>query len=165
MARRKNQNQPKVAISSTQKAIRVPRKAIAELVAFVSSAEGYPVADADIAVVDSAKMAELNRRYLRHSGATDVLSFDLSEAPRIGLSVQLIVCGDVAAAEAFCRGLTPARELLLYVLHGLLHVMGYEDESIRGSVRMQARQEELLEQFLNRPPRGPKAGRKERPRR
>jgi probable rRNA maturation factor len=88
-----------------------------------------------------------------------VLSFDLSEAPKIGLSVQLIVCGDVAAAEAASRGLTPARELLLYVLHGLLHVMGYEDESIRGSVRMQARQEELLEQFLNRP------GRKERPRR
>jgi probable rRNA maturation factor len=159
MAQRKNQNQPKVAISSTQKAIRVPRKMIADLVVFVSSAEGYRIADADIAVVDSAKMAELNRRYLRHSGATDVLSFDLSEAPKIGLSVQLIVCGDVAAAEADSRGLTPVRELLLYVVHGLLHLMGYEDESIRGSVRMQARQEELLEQFLNRP------GRKESSRR
>jgi probable rRNA maturation factor len=159
MAQRKNQNQPKVAISSTQKAIRVPRKGIADLVAFVSSAEGYRIADADIAVVDSAKMAELNRRYLRHAGATDVLSFDLSETPKIGLSVQLIVCGDVAAAEAGSRGLTPVRELLLYVVHGLLHLMGYEDESIRGSVRMQARQEELLEQFLNRP------GRKENSRR
>jgi probable rRNA maturation factor len=148
MAQRKNRKQPKVAISSTQKALRVGRKAIAELVAFVSAAEGYPIADADIAVVDSAKMAELNRRYLRHSGATDVLSFDLSEAPKIGLSVQLIVCGDVAAAEAAARGLTPSRELLLYVVHGLLHVMGYEDESIRGSVRMRARQEELLAQFL-----------------
>ena len=159
MAQRKNRKQPKVAISSTQKALRVPRKAIAELVAFVSSAQGYRVADADIAVVDSAKMAELNRRHLRRSGATDVLSFDLSEAPKAGLSVQLIVCGDVAAAEAASRGLTGRRELLLYVVHGLLHVMGHEDESIRGSVRMRARQEELLEQYLHRP------ARNERPRR
>jgi len=159
MAQRKNRNQPRVAISSAQKALRVPRKTIAELVAFVSSAEGYPIADADIAVVDSGKMAELNRRYLRHAGATDVLSFDLSQAPKAGLSVQLIVCGDVAASEAARRGLTPARELLLYVAHGLLHLMGHEDESIRGSVRMQTRQEELLKQFLNCP------GRKAKPRR
>jgi probable rRNA maturation factor len=159
MAQRKDPNQPKVTISSTQKAMRVPREMIAKLVAFVASAEGCRVADADIAVVDSARMAELNRRYLRHAGTTDVMSFDLSEAPKTGLSVQLIVCGDVAAAEAASRGLTPQRELLLYVVHGLLHVTGHEDESIRGSVRMRARQEELLEQFLNRP------GRKERPRR
>ncbi len=146
----KNQDSPKVAISSAQKAIRVPRKRIAELVAFVAQADRCRVADVDIAVVDSAKMAELNRRYLRCAGATDVLSFDLSEAPKIGLSVQLIVCGDLAATEAATRGLTPARELMLYIVHGLLHVMGYEDQSVRGSVRMQARQEELLDQFLAR---------------
>ena len=118
--------------------------------AFVAAAEGYPVADADIAVVDSAKMAELNRRYLRHAGATDVLSFDLSQAPKQGLSVQLIVCGDVAVAQAASRGLKPRCELLLYIVHGLLHVMGYEDQSIRGAVRMNARQEELLEEYLGR---------------
>lgn len=141
-------NSPKVAISSAQKAIRVPRKRISELVAFVAKAEGCRIADVDIAVVDSARMAELNRRYLRHAGDTDVLSFDLSEAPKTGLSVQLIVCGDLAATEAAARGLKPARELMLYVVHGLLHLMGYDDQSVRGSVRMQARQEELLEQFL-----------------
>lgn len=143
-------NVPKVAISSTQKAIRVPRKRIVELVAFVAEIEGCRIGDVDIAVVDSAKMAELNRRYLRHAGTTDVLSFDLSESPKAGLSVQLIVCGDVARTEAAARGLKPARELMLYVVHGLLHMMGYEDQSVRGSVRMQARQEEILDQFLAR---------------
>jgi len=138
---------PRVAISSSQRAMRVPRKAIAELVAFVAEAEGYPVADADIAVVDRGRIAELNRRYLRHAGATDVLSFDLSQGPARGLSVQIIVCGDVAVAEAAARNTTARRELLLYVVHGLLHVMGYEDQSVRGSVAMQARQEELLKQF------------------
>ncbi len=146
----KKTDSPKVAISSTQKAIRVPRKRIAELVVFVANTEGCRVGDVDIAVVDSAKMAELNRRYLRHAGTTDVLSFDLSESPKAGLSVQLIVCGDLAVTEAAARGLKPTRELMLYIVHGLLHVMGYEDQSVRGSVRMQARQEELLDQFLAR---------------
>ncbi len=146
----KKTDSPKVAISSTQKAIRVPRKRIAALVDFVARAQGCRVVDVDLAVVDSAKMAELNRRYLRHAGATDVLSFDLSESPKAGLSVQLIVCGDLAVTEAAARNLKPTRELMLYIVHGLLHVMGYEDQSTRGSVRMQARQEELLEQFLTR---------------
>jgi len=146
----RKKDSPKVAISSAQKAIRVPRKRIAELAAFVAEAEGCRLADVDIAVVDSARMAELNRRYLRHAGATDVLSFDLSDASSAGLSVQLIVCGDLARTEAARRGLRPTHELMLYVVHGLLHVMGYEDKSARGSVRMQARQEELLERFLAR---------------
>jgi len=146
----KKKDSPKVAISSAQKAIRVPRKRIAELAAFVAKAEGCRIGDVDIAVVDSARMAELNRRYLRHAGATDVLSFDLSEPQSAGLSVQLIVCGDLAVTEAAARGLRPADELMLYVVHGLLHVMGYEDQSVGGSAGMQARQEELLEQFLAR---------------
>lgn len=150
MAKRKKHGAPRVAISSSQRAMRVPRKAIGELVAFVADAEGYPVADADIAVMDRAEIAELNRRYLRHAGATDVLSFDLSEAPTLGLSVQIIVCGDVAVAEAAARNIPARNELLLYVIHGLLHVMGYEDKSIRGAARMRARQEELLAEYLSR---------------
>ena len=151
MAKPTKRGGPKVAICSTQRAMRVPRKAIAELVTRVAEAEGCCVADADVAVVDAARMAELNRRYLRHAGATDVLSFDLSEAPTAGLSVQIIVCGDVAVAEAAARGIPARDELLLYVIHGLLHVMGYEDQSVRGAARMRARQDELLAEFGRRP--------------
>ncbi|MGA2266693.1 MAG: rRNA maturation RNase YbeY [Phycisphaerae bacterium] len=148
---------PKVLISSSQRAVRVPRKKIAELVGFVARREGARVAEVDLAVVAADEIAGLNRRYLGHGGATDVLSFDLSEAGRPsaasgvergGLSVQLVICGDVTAAQAAARGLAVQRELLLYVVHGLLHQMGYEDSSIRGAAKMHARQEELLEEFL-----------------
>lgn len=142
-----------MTISSTQKAVRVPRKRIAELVGFVASAEGVPVAELDLAVVGAAEIALHNKRFLSHVGPTDVLGFDLSEAGRGGLSVQLIVCGDVAAAEAAARGLPKQRELMLYVVHGLLHMMGHEDQSIRGAAKMHAREEELLREFLSRRPR------------
>jgi len=138
----------RVRICSRQRAVRVPRKQIAALTAFAARAEGTAVADVDVAVVCSREIAGLNRRYLHHGGPTDVLSFDLSEGPRRGLSGQIVVCGDVAARQGPLHGQSVRRELLLYVLHGLLHLMGYEDRTVRGAVRMHAREEEILDAFL-----------------
>lgn len=122
-----------------------------ELVDFVARREGTRVAEVDLAIVGAGEIASLNRRYLSRTAATDVLSFDLSESGRGGLCVQLVVCGDVAASQAAARGLSAQRELMLYVVHGLLHQMGYEDESIRGAAKMRAREDELLAEFLRRP--------------
>jgi len=152
--------QPRIAICSSQRAVRIPRKDIAELVEFVAAGEGAPVAEADIAFVDAAEMAALHRRHLGHAGPTDVLSFDLSDADRRGIVAQLVICGDIAAKEAAARGIPPRRELMLYIIHGLLHLMGYEDQSVRGAARMLARQEELLAAFLARPARGRTASRR-----
>lgn len=141
------QSKPKVAISSSQKALRVPRRRIDRLVAFVAAAEGMRLAEVDLAIVPNGQIASLNRRYLRHAGPTDVLSFDLSEGGG-GLVAQLVVCGDVAVRQARLRHIPPQRELMLYVVHGLLHLMGYEDQTVRGAARMHAREEELLRAFL-----------------
>lgn len=128
--------------------MRVPRKQLAELVQFVAKREGVRLGQVDISIVSSREVAQLNRRFLRHAGATDVISFDLSDMDVPGLSVQLVICAEVAIQQARARNLKPQHELMLYVVHGLLHQMGYEDESIRGGVKMQARQEELLKEFL-----------------
>jgi len=139
---------PNVLICSSQKAVRVPRKRIAELVAFVGGRSGARIAEIDLAVVTGSEMAALNRRYLSHAYQTDVLSFDLSDSRVDGLRAQIIVCGDVAARQGRLRRHGPQRELMLYVVHGLLHLLGYDDASVRGAARMHARQEELLEDFL-----------------
>ena len=145
---------PVVRICSMQKTLRVPRRKITDIVAFVARCEGVRVLEADVAVVCGEEMARLNEQYLGHAGATDVLSFDLSDAsdPRAGLSAQIIVCGDLAAAEAAKRNISTRRELLLYVVHALLHLMGYDDTDPRAAARMRARQAELLEAFGRQPP-------------
>jgi len=140
---------PAVRICSSQPSLRVPRRKIADLVAFVARAEHAAVLEVDVAVVGADEMAHLNRRYHGYVGATDVLSFDLSDDGDAALSAQIIVCADVALEEAAKRGLRPQREMLLYVLHGLLHLLGYDDTSRPKARRMQARQAELLEQFLS----------------
>ena len=130
--------------------MRVPRKRLAELMKFVAEREGTRLAEVDLAVVGSDEIASLNRGYLRHAGPTDVLSFDLSDSSACGICVQLVVCGDVALEQARARGLSPQRELMLYVVHGLLHVMGYDDATVRGAARMRARQDELLDELVKR---------------
>ena len=141
---------PKVAISSSQRSVRVPRKRIASLVRFLARQEGAAVAEVDIAVVSRGEMARLNRRWFGRSGATDVISFDLSEAGAPGIAAQLIVCGDAAARRAARRGGGVQRELMLYVVHGLLHLIGYDDRPARRAARMRAREQELLEAFLRK---------------
>ena len=117
------------------------------MVEFVSSVESMQLDEVDIAIVTSRRIAALNRRYRQHAGATDVLSFDLS-VPGAGMMVQVIVCADVAVREARSRRTGPQRELMLYIIHGLLHVMGYDDTTPQAAEKMYARQEELLEAFL-----------------
>ena len=139
---------PKVAIWSSQKALRVPRKRIAELVAFIAADEGVLISEVDVAVVDRREMSALGRRYLGRTGAPDVLSFDLSGHRREGISAQVVICGPVAVEQARQRGLGVQRELLLYLAHGLLHLMGYDDKNPPERAKISARQEQLLKEFL-----------------
>lgn len=157
----------RVLISSTQRAVRVERGVLARLVRFVARAEGQTLRQIDLAIVGQDEITAHNRRWLRHNRPTDVISFDLSETRdrarssrrgrtdpvSRGLCGQLIVCGEVAAEQARLRGLPARQELMLYVVHGLLHLMGYDDQAIRAAARMHAREEELLREFLARPAR------------
>jgi probable rRNA maturation factor len=138
---------PLVRISSTQRAMRVPRKRLTELIAFVAGYQKVGIAEVDLAVVTRDEITSLNRRYLSRCEPTDVLSFDLSDSSRAGLCIQLVICGETTVANARASGLTPQRELMLYGVHGLLHQMGYDDSSARGAVRMHAREDEILEAF------------------
>ncbi len=140
-------------ISSSQRAIRVPRKKLAALATFIAQAEGVRLSQVDLAVVGDSEIATVNKDWLSHRGPTDVISFDLSDGGGAGLSCQLVICGEAAVREAAARGLRPQHELMLYVVHGLLHMMGYDDLAIRPAARMHARQDELLKEFLAAKPR------------
>ncbi|MBN1942191.1 MAG: rRNA maturation RNase YbeY [Phycisphaerae bacterium] len=136
-----------VTISRRTAVLRVPRKRIDALVRFIVRKERANVREVDVAVVDDWDMAKLNRTYHRVRGTTDVLSFDLSE-PHEAIHAQIVVCAAEALRQAQRRGLAPRRELLLYVAHGLLHLIGYDDAAPKTSKQMARRQEELLSEFL-----------------
>ena len=139
---------PTVAVTSTQRALRVPRRQIVALIESVARAEGARLACVDVAVVSAADIARINRRHLGHRGATDVISFDLTGDEDDGGVAQVIVCADLAVRVGPRHGHRPQHELMLYVVHGLLHVLGYDDAGDRSAAVMRQRQEELLSSFL-----------------
>ncbi len=102
-----------------------------------------------IAVVDDPTIHELNRRYLEHDYATDVLSFPL-ESGESHLEGEVIVSLDTARRQAEQWGWTTEDELLLYVVHGVLHLVGYDDHDPTKRAEM-LEQEVLYLEMMNRP--------------
>lgn len=139
-----------LTITSRSKAMRIPRKRISQLVDFIAEAENADFTEIDIAVVGKREMSGINRRYLKHGGSTDVMSFDLG-GPGENIVAEIIVCSDIAVQQAESRGNRhKQRELLLYITHGLLHVLGYDDTTAGKAKKMYARQEKLLDDFYGR---------------
>jgi rRNA maturation RNase YbeY len=99
-----------------------------------------------LAVVDSEEITELNRRFLGRAQPTDVMSFALQDETS-DLFGEVVICADVAAQEAGERGIDFDSELALYALHGLLHLLGYDDETDQMREQMQNREQEILSQF------------------
>lgn len=83
-------------------------------------------ADVAIHFVSSRQSALLNQRHLGHEGPTDILTFDQGSTEEC-LRGELFICVAEAVRQAGEFGTTWRRELLRYVIHGLLHLLGYDD--------------------------------------
>ena len=90
-------------------------------VAALAAGAGYE-GDLSVAVVTDEAIHELNREFLQHDYPTDVLAFPLDEAES-----EIVVSAERAVEEARERGVPPLAELMLYVVHGLLHLAGHDD--------------------------------------
>jgi probable rRNA maturation factor len=107
---------------------------------------GYSSGEISLAIVDDAAMHALNKQYLQHDYPTDVLSFVLEEEEQF-LAGQLIVSADYAAREAPTFGWTLSDELLLYTIHGALHLIGHDDREPDLKALMRERETHYLAQF------------------
>src|SRR3954469_8982014 len=99
-----------------------------------------------LAVVDDAAMQELNRQFLNHDYPTDVLSFALQDDGD-HLEGEVIISADTAAAAAAELGCTAAAEQLLYVIHGVLHLMGYRDKKPEDAQELRLAEAQYLGEF------------------
>lgn len=100
-----------------------------------------------LAVVDDTEIARLNARYLGRHAPTDVLAFPYSVTDDPAHDEELgevIVSAQAAQREAHRRHKTFEEELALYVIHGLLHLLGYDDTSPEKARAMRRREKELL---------------------
>jgi len=109
---------------------------------------GIRTAEISIGIVTDDRMHELNRQYLQHDYPTDVLSFVLAyDQKRKSLDGEIIASSDYAAREAPRYGWTSNDELLLYIIHGCLHLVGYDDTTPAAKKGMNEAEASYLKQF------------------
>lgn len=129
--------------------IRASRSTIAGLATYVTRAEGVRNAMLSVTLVGARAMARLNRKHLGHAGSTDVISFGLSPAARgrrLAVVGDIYICPAVARVQARRYGVSLDDELARLVVHGVLHVLGWNHPDGPGRLAspMWSRQEALL---------------------
>ena len=111
------------------------------LAAIASEQAGRPVW-LSVAVVGDEEMQALNKRHLQHDYPTDVLSFLMAKDPR--LEGELLLSSDTARREAAARGHPAYHELVLYAVHGVLHLLGFDDHTPADRRRMRRAERDTL---------------------
>jgi probable rRNA maturation factor len=106
--------------------------------------EGVERASISIVIVDNATIREINRRNLGHDWPTDVITFPLSEPGAEVLEAELILSAEMAEETAREVGAEPGDELALYLVHGLLHLCGFDDRAEADASAMRRREDEVL---------------------
>ncbi len=111
---------------------------------------GCPDAEVSILVVDDARIQELNRDYLQRDKPTNVISFSMQEGETVALQPNLlgdvVLSADTAARDAAEAGCTFESELCFLLLHGILHLLGYDHErgTAEDAERMEAKEKEVF---------------------
>lgn len=107
--------------------------------------QGYCRGELEIAIVSEAEMRRQHAQWMNDDSTTDVLTFDLREtADPEFVDGQLLVCGSVAKRRARSRRTDWRGELLLYVVHGCLHLCGLDDHDQQAAQQMHDLEDSIL---------------------
>ena len=104
-----------------------------------------PLREMSLALVNDARMSNLHEEFMGIHGPTDVLTFPIDEDPRGRVTAgEVIVCVPHARREAKRHRIPVRHELLLYALHGMLHLLGYDDRTARDFATMHRTEDDIL---------------------
>lgn len=104
--------------------------------------------------VSRLEIVEINKSYLKRSYETDVIAFNLGENPDGRVLADVYICPEVAAANAEDYACELSVELARLVVHGVLHVLGFDDHTETGREEMRQLEDQFLEQYVKEQHRG-----------
>lgn len=140
-----------VRVQNLQKARKVSVKIAQKVVREILKALKLKDAEVSVIFVSAQKIRSLNIKYFGVSRSTDVIAFSQFEGERLRDSKLLgdvVVCPSVAVRQAGEYGTTPSEEAALYLVHGILHLLGYSDAEKEKRREMEKRQEKILQRLL-----------------
>lgn len=146
----------KVQIENRQSRFKVENKKIRATVSKIFKLLDCKAEEISICLTDDPDIRELNKRYLGRNKATNVLSFSLQEGEFGNVNPRLlgdvVISLDTAHRDALKGNLTLEQEIDFLLIHGILHLLGYnhENTSPEEETRMQNREKELFHTIYSR---------------
>ena len=143
----------RVLVRNLQAKVRLPEQRLRRLIRAVLVDQGVTAAEVSVMLVNDQHIQRLNRRYRGKNRSTDVLAFRMGRGPGESPSPQIL--GDVVVSVETARrtarqlGISWQEEVCRYLVHGTLHLLGYEDVTRRGFCRLHRIQEELLKRYAS----------------
>jgi len=137
----------KISVHSPQEIVPIDKGRTREIARAVLEGEAVIDYEISLAFVDNTTIHRLNKQYLDHDEPTDVMSFPYSNAGAKKLEGELVIGVEIAKEQAAERGHYVQIELALYVIHGLLHLCGYDDKSAKDEAKMRERERHYLTQL------------------
>jgi len=137
----------------------VDQKRLVRLSAFVlNELRIHPQTDVSILLVDAITMAQYNERFMERKGPTDVLSFPMDELrvptpgqpPPLGLLGDVVLCPQEIARRAPRNRRTPESETAYLLIHGLLHLLGYDHDEPANEAKMFKLQDRLFAEWTRK---------------
>ncbi|MBT6157539.1 MAG: rRNA maturation RNase YbeY [Planctomycetaceae bacterium] len=154
-----------IDIANQQSLLEVDETLLHDVITKTLSAEQAIGAEVSVALVDDVTIHQVNKRHLQHDYPTDVISFlfdcefegETSESPDNDtrppiprghgkrIDGEIVVSTETALERADECGFSPTQELVLYVVHGLLHLLGYDDTNDVETELMRSRERAILQ--------------------
>lgn len=143
-----------IQIDNKQNSYAISLKKTRQTVRAVLGALDCPDGEISILIVDNRQIEKLNRKYLNRNGPTNVIAFPMREGEFSHLTPQLlgdvVISIDTAAAEAQNSGISMEHRFNELLVHGILHLFGYDHETSEQDARtMQRKSQEMLELIGN----------------
>ncbi|MFA5099724.1 MAG: rRNA maturation RNase YbeY [Candidatus Omnitrophota bacterium] len=136
-------------IRNLQKRLPVDRALVKKIVEAVCSKENPGLKQQiSVCLVTDTRIRKLNERFHHCDGPTDVLAFSLSDDPNEVIA-DIFVSTDTAVAQSRIYRTDPRYEMYLYVIHGLLHIAGYNDLTAAGRRSMRRKEKQYLTICMN----------------
>jgi len=128
-----------IAVSNLNKKHRINERFIEEIARSVLKVLKKQNTELEIIFLSDAAIKPVNEKYRHSKSSTDVLSFDL------GSCGQILISSDMALRNSLLFDTPLEKELVLYVVHGILHLFGYDDEKPKAGSRMFRKQDSIME--------------------
>jgi probable rRNA maturation factor len=138
-----------VLIDNRQSKHKIPLKKVRQQAKVILSALDKPNGELSILIVDDAQITVLNKEYLKREGPTNVMAFPMHEGNFADISPQLlgdvVVSIETACQEGKMMGITTEERFTQLIVHGILHLLGYDHERTEEeALRMEIKSNVLL---------------------